>query len=306
MPKIAFVKKVALVGTISNAESNLKSDLLRVIRALSSFELVKIFLVESDSTDSTVSVLDELSLEIEKFDYISLGQLRREIPERINRIRHCRNVYVEKIRSLLDKGIIDYVIVADLDGMNSRISSDSIDSSFIADNWAAVLANQSGGYYDLLALRHPKWCPQDVMRELRIEQSKIDKSPLPKFALRRRTKRRIAFDRARVAAIYSKMRVIKKDADWIEVNSGFGGLAIYKSSIFQSFDYSLGEADIGSESEHVALSNKITSSGQRIYINPRMINNRFNTYNINRFLVIRQLRELYWNSTIRFRKLSQK
>jgi nicotinamide riboside kinase len=68
MPKIAFVKKVALVGTISNAESNLKSDLLRVMRALSSFELVKIFLVESDSTDSTVSVLDELSLEIEKFE----------------------------------------------------------------------------------------------------------------------------------------------------------------------------------------------------------------------------------------------
>jgi hypothetical protein len=108
-----------------------------------------------------------------------------------------------------------------------------------------------------------------------------------------------------VAAIYSKMRVIRKDADWIEVNSGFGGLAIYKSSIFQSFDYSLGEEDIGSESEHVALSNKITRSGQRIYINPRMINNRFNTYNVNRFLVIRQLRELYWNSTRRFKKLSQ-
>ena len=43
MPKIVFVKKVALVGTISNVESNLRSDLFRVIRALSSFELVKIF-----------------------------------------------------------------------------------------------------------------------------------------------------------------------------------------------------------------------------------------------------------------------
>ena len=301
-PKIVIVEKVALVGTISNAESNLKSDLFKMIYALSSFELVQIFLVESDSTDSTVSILEELSREIGQFSYTSLGQLRQEIPERINRIRHCRNVYVEQIRPLIRKNSIDYVIVADLDGMNSRISPNSIDSSFARKNWAAVLANQSGGYYDLLALRHPTWCPGDVISELKIEQSKIDKAPISIIALLSRAKRRIAFDKARVRAIYSKMKVIDKDANWIEVNSGFGGLAIYKSSIFESYDYSLGIGDIESESEHVALSNKITRSGQKIYINPRMINNSFNTYNVNRFLIVRQIREIYWNSKARLQK----
>lgn len=300
------MKRVILVGTISNAERKLRSDVYRVIRSLSSFELVQTFLVESDSTDTTVSILVDLKSELKNFDFISLGKLDVEIPDRISRIRHCRNVYVSKIRDFLKEKNIDYVVVADLDGMNSRISAKAIDSSMARQDWGAVIANQGGGYYDLLALRHPNWCPRDVMKELKIEQFKIDKSPLPKLSSIRRIRRRIEFDRARVSAIYSKMRVIEKDSDWIEVSSGFGGLGIYRASIFERFDYSLLSGDLEFESEHVALSKRITSSGGEIYINPRMINNYFNTYNINRFLIVRQLREIYWNSLSRFKALRKK
>ncbi len=298
------MKKVVLVGTISNAAGSLRSDLTKVINALSTFELVQVFLVESDSTDSTLSVLENLRTEIENFNFVSLGDLRAQIPDRIHRIRHCRNVYVQKVRSISESSDIKYVFVADLDGMNSKISSQAILSSFERDDWGAVLSNQRGGYYDVLALRHPSWCPQDVLVDLRHEQSLIDSTDLPRRSFLRRASRRAEYDRARKKAIYSKMIRIKHDEDWIEVKSGFGGLGIYKSELFKRFDYSLHKGDLDFESEHVAFSKRITDDGFKIFINPKMINNHFNTYNINRFILVRQIREMYWNSNLRLKKKS--
>jgi hypothetical protein len=297
------MKKAVLVGTISNAAGSLRSDLTKVMSALSTFELVQVFLVESDSTDSTLSVLENLHTEIESFNFVSLGDLRSKIPDRIHRIRYCRNIYVQKVRNIIESSDIEYVFVADLDGMNSKISSKAILSSFDRDDWGAVLSNQRGGYYDVLALRHPTWCPQDVLVDLRHEQSFIDKTDLPRSSFLRRASRRAEYDRARKKAIYSKMIRIKHDEEWIEVKSGFGGLGIYKSELFELFDYSLQEGDLDFESEHVALSKRITDDGNKIFINPRMINNHFNTYNINRFFLVRQIREMYWNSNLRLKKI---
>jgi hypothetical protein len=297
------MKKAVLVGTISNAAGSLRSDLTKVMSALSTFELVQVFLVESDSTDSTLSVLENLHTEIESFNFVSLGDLRSKIPDRIHRIRYCRNIYVQKVRNIIESSDIEYVFVADLDGMNSKISSKAILSSFDRDDWGVVLSNQRGGYYDVLALRHPTWCPQDVLVDLRHEQSFIDKTDLPRRSFLRRASRRAEYDRARKKAIYSKMIRIKHDEEWIEVKSGFGGLGIYKSELFELFDYSLHEGDLDFESEHVALSKRITDDGNKIFINPRMINNHFNTYNINRFFLVRQIREMYWNSNLRLKKI---
>jgi hypothetical protein len=296
------VKKAVLVGTISNAAGSLRADLSKVMNALSTFEVVQIFLVESDSSDSTLLVLEDLQTEMKNFNFVSLGDLRSVIPDRIHRIRYCRNVYVQKIRKIIDSANIEYVFVADLDGMNSKISSKAILSSFERDDWGAVLANQLGGYYDVLALRHPEWCPQDVLVDLRHEQSLIDDTEIPRRSFIRRTSRRVEYDRARKKAIYSRMIRIKHDEDWLEVKSGFGGLGIYKAELFRRFDYSLHEGDLDFESEHVAFSKRITDDGYKIFINPRMINNYFNTYNINRFMLVRQIREIYWNSSLRFKK----
>ena len=298
------MKKAVLVGTISNVAGSLRADLTKVLNALSTFELVQIFLVESDSIDSTLSVLEDLHREIESFNFVSLGDLRSDIPDRIYRIRHCRNVYVQRVRKIIESADIECVFVADLDGMNSKISSKAILSSFQRDDWGAVLSNQRGGYYDVLALRHPTWCPQDVLVDLRHEQSLIDNTDLPRRSFLRRASRRAEYDRARKKAIYSKMIRIKHYEDWIEVKSGFGGLGIYKSELFEHFDYSLLEGDLDFESEHVAFSKRITDAGYKIFINPKMINNHFNTYNINRFILVRQIRELYWNSNLRLKKIS--
>lgn len=295
------VKKVAIVGTISNAEHNLESNLRRLLRACSDFEVATIYLVESDSKDKTVKVLEELSKELNNFRFATLGKLKEIIPDRISRIRFCRNHYVTELRKFDSE--IDFVVVADLDGMNSKISRTGFNSSFIRSDWSAVLSNQLGGYYDLLALRHQEWCPSDILTDLKQEQEKIDKSHLGCLSIFKKFHRRLEFDRARKKTIYSKMRRIKMSSDWISVLSGFGGLGIYRFQNFQDFDYSLQVGDLPHESEHVAFSRKIADSEGKIFINPRMINNFFNTYNVNRFFIVRQIREFYWNVEKRLKTL---
>lgn len=294
------MKRIAIVGTISNAETSVESNLIRLTRAFSNFDIAHIFLVESDSTDNTVAILQKMSSEISNFNYVSLGSLKTQIPDRISRIRFCRNKYVEELRRINPLLGFDYVAVADLDGMNSRISKKGIESSFERSDWSAVLANQLGGYYDLLALRHKEWCPMDVMDELKFEQSKIDKAALPWYSINKRLGRRLQFDIARRKVLYSRMVRIPKNSEWIRVDSGFGGLGIYRTGIFSKFDYSLQKDDRVNESEHIALSTRITQSGGKIFINPNMINNFFNTYNINRYFFIRQFREIYWNTRKKF------
>lgn len=290
------MKKIALVGVVSNAGKKLEKDLLKVVKACEGLELVKIFLVESDSVDNTVAILEKLQSSRRNFSFVTLGKLSSDFPDRIDRIRHCRNVYVQEIREFTLGSKIDYVIVADLDGMQSGINVNGIQSSFIRDDWAAVLANQGCGYCDLLALRHRTWCPNDVISELRKLQAQIKTYSVKTFNLLKIFRRRLDLDRARVEVIYSRMWRIKKNADWIEVDSGFGGLGIYRAQIFENFDYSLTADDLNFESEHVAFSKRIRKSGGKIFINPRMTNNYFNTYNINRYFLIRQLRGLYWES----------
>lgn len=287
------MKKVAIVGTISNAEHKLESNLRRLLRACSDVEVVLVYIVESDSKDKTVNVLEKFSNELSHFRFSTLGDLKEEIPDRISRIRYCRNQYVAELRRL-HLGV-DFVVVADLDGMNSRITRTGLNSSFIRSDWSAVLANQLGGYYDLLALRHQEWCPNDILSELKLEQEKIDRSPLNFYSIFKRLQRRLEFDRARKKTIYSRMKKIRFSSNWISVLSGFGGLGIYRFENFQNYDYSLEPGDSSHESEHVAFSRKIIESGGRIFINPRMINNYYNTYNVNRYFIVRQIREVYWN-----------
>lgn len=293
------MEKLVIVGTISSVSRKIERELKKLIAAFIDFEVVQIFLVESDSNDNTVQVLNRLKPLIPSLETVSLGNLRDHIPDRITRIRHCRNIYVEYIRNLLNVSHLDYVVVADLDGMNSKINVTSVRSCFVRSDWSVVLANQPGGYYDLLALRHGTWCPGDVMTELRNKQIGVSRVKLHKLNLVGRIRRRLEFDHIRNNVIYSRMKVLNPYAEWVEVESGFGGLGIYRAELFASFDYSSWVQD--HESEHVALSRKIRDHGGKIFINPSFINNRWNMYNVNRYFVIRQLRQLVWDLKYRLK-----
>lgn len=280
-----------IVGTISNVEKTLKKDLLRVINSFSRFKNIGIYLVESDSTDKTIEILSELSKFVPNLDYVTMGALKPIIRNRIERIRYCRNFYVRYIREIPKEFLPNYVVVADLDGMNSALNKKAVDSCFKNDNWEVITANQTFGYYDIYALRHPTWQKGDCFEELKIIKKDIDINPRFKFKPLDQIRLLYLFDKARKQAIFGKMIRIKSGKSFIQVESAFGGLAIYKADNFLNFNYDTDQAQI-EESEHVALHKKIINMGGYIYINPNLVNSRINTHNVNRIFIIRQLRQI--------------
>lgn len=279
-----------LVGTVSNVEKKLESEIGKIVKAIQRIGDLDIFLVESDSTDKTLTILENLKGENPNFSYKTFGILKPKYPERTERIRFCRNAYVDYIRTYAEERRWDFVIVADLDGMNSAISEKRILNSLKKDNqWDACFANQTLGYYDLYALRAENWVEQDCFYDLhKLQEDNIYKKkyslPLLDFL-----SVFLHFDKLRKKAIYKKMRWLK--GDLIPVKSAFGGFGIYKSEIFNRFNYVKTNSVGVSECEHLDLHYQCTQNGFRLFIDPGLINNHINIYNLNKFFFIRFLKE---------------
>lgn len=284
-------ESVLIVGTVSNVSNVIPKDFERVFQSLSRFQSISTYLVESDSTDNTNKVLSELKRKYSNFEYVELGTLRNTIPDRIERIRFCRNVYVKFIRDNIKEKNWEFIIVVDLDGMNSKLTKVGVDSCFEdPTDWDACFANQKYGYYDLYALRHPIWMPRDCFLDLEMEKSKIPLKYLNSANVFAKFNSEIRFGKARKVAIYNKMRVIKKNASWIKVDSAFGGFAIYKSRLFIEADYGKNPIENSQTSEHVDLHSNLLKIHPNLYINPKLINSFWNTYNVNRYFFVRFLR----------------
>jgi hypothetical protein len=286
------MNSILVVGTIRNGERNLQKEVRKCLNALSSFEKVSFYLVESDSTDKSLEILNKLKILNSNFDFISLGNVSSSIPEQYNRIRNCRNEYVKHLRNIEEKP--KFVLVVDLDGMNSALNSKSINSCFVRDDWDAVIANQTFGYYDILALRHPSWQISDWRLDHEYYRNNLNRLELSKSSIVNKIKKYLDLDKTQYLAIYSKMIMIPRKNEWIKVDSGFGGAAIYKSQVFLNHDYS--KEFETNETDHVTLHRKLIRDGGRIFINPAFINSHFNTYNLNKFFIIRSFRTFVWNT----------
>ena len=154
--------KFLIVGTLTNPSKRLKTDLKSILGAIGEGFEAEVHLIESDSKKSSLKYLHEVSLETKNFSFRSLGYLKSGIPERVERIRYSRNHYVNFIRENYPERLWDWIIVADLDGMNSKLSASGLISSIdLLQTYDAVFANQKFGYYDLYALREKKWMPKD-------------------------------------------------------------------------------------------------------------------------------------------------
>jgi hypothetical protein len=295
-------KTILVVATIRNVEKTLISEVNKCISALDGFKSIEFYLVESDSTDRTCMLLDQLKNDLSNFSYKSLGVLQKQIPDRLERIRYCRNFYIRYIQSLSKEKMPKYVLVVDLDGMNSALNSKSVRSCFVREDWDVVLANQTFGYYDILALRHPIWQKSDWTVEFE-ELKKKKNRPKSNFLIYK-VIYFLSLDKIKRQVLYSKMVRINKKDSWIEVESGFGGAAIYKTEVLLKHDYS--KEFESAETDHVSLHRKILRDGGKIFINPRFINSHFNTYNINRYFILRMIRILIWrNKSIYKSKLYQ-
>jgi len=285
---------ILVVGTVSNVSKSINQEIYRLKRALSDVKKIRFYLVESDSTDSTISELSILKSTLDNFDFLSLGSLKETIPDRLDRIRFCRNKYIDFIRSCNLENCPTYTIVADLDGMNTAISKTGVKSCFKRLDWDVVTANQTFGYYDILALRKDGWQEADWTEEYESAKEALVLNRINHFKLIRRLRRFLYLDRLKHKLLYSKMKKIKKNSSWISVNSAFGGLAIYKTEIFHKYDYEKEFYSI--ETDHVSLNRKIVRGGGKIFINPLFINSHFNEYNLNRIFLFRVDSNFIWKN----------
>jgi hypothetical protein len=223
----------------------------------------KAFIVESDSSDDTVLELEKLVANDSRIRYVSLGIIESKIPDRIQRIRYCRNVYVSEIRNNPLYKDVDLIIAADLDGINTQINSNVLNLALNSElQWDALAANQSARYYDIFALRHPLWSPNDWASEA---------DWLKPFLGEKIAKRHSMTDR---------MIYIDPTLQPIPVESAFGGLCIYRRGVFDDFDYSEDSDSLLHENEHVTFHRKLCAAGGKIYIHPGLINSRWTTHSL--------------------------
>lgn len=248
-----------VVGVVRNCSKNIVASIEKIAKSLDGAAQIKWLVIESDSEDSTVEQLCIMQGNIGYFFYISLGELKNSIPSRTERIAYCRNRYIQEIRNNKYYSDIDFVVVADLDGVNDDLNEKSIKSCWDYDQWDVCTANQSAPYYDVWALRHEIWNPSDCWDLYKF---------LDKYSSDR--------EQNKIAAIYSRMICIPVGDDWIEVDSAFGGLAVYKAKLFHEAEYCGIRGDGQEVCEHVPLNLKLRSLGYRIFINPNLINSGFN------------------------------
>ena len=284
--------KVIIVGIVRNCEKSFLKEYKKLLNACVDLQIIDSFFVESDSSDKTVNLLTELSKQMTKLNFDSLGDIRDRIPNRIERIRYCRNHYVSFLRNNYSQNMFEYVIVADMDGINSTISKFAINSCFNYFGWDALFSNQFLGYSDLLALRASGWVENDFLIELEEARKQLRNSPNPKSWLGK-LKRYFEYDQTRKTYIYDKMKFLGFQRKLIPVKSAFGGIAIYRSWCFYEADYST-ELNIG-ECEHVSFHKKLILQNANLYINTRLINSILNTYNANKYFLIRNVRLWRWN-----------
>ncbi len=255
MRKDFAISNFLIVGLARNSGHKISKEVKKINDAFSGAASVDWLVIESDSDDKTLDELNALSHVI-SLRYITLGSLEKKHPKRTERIALCRNRYLDEIKSNRSYEKIDYVVIADLDGANCELTLESIQSCWsIEVDWDACFANQSKAYYDVWALRHEIWSPNDCWEN-----------------------RKFLFDngvssfQASYVAVWSRMVRIDKAAQPIQVESAFGGLGIYKKSIIMNARYNGLNSKDEETCEHVSFHRHLHEAGYQLYIVPSLIN----------------------------------
>ena len=228
------------------------------------FRCHKILIVENDSSDGTKEFLRRWARQKPNQVLIEADHVRAPRSHQNPRgadapLLACfRNLYMERIdqennRSFPVVGIFDCDNV-NVHPINSASILRAIHFLFEEPSRAAVFANQRGFYYDTWALRQDDWCPGDCWREYTLW-----------------CERGLAH-KAMWACLGSRQVHIPPDASPIEIKSGFGGFAVYKTDFLKGQRY----RDVGENGvvacEHVSLHREIRNRGGRLFIFPPLLN----------------------------------
>ena len=253
---------VLVVGLARDCADVIQDEIRTLHKALTGFNSVAFLVIESDSEDETLVKLEAMQSEM-NLQARSLGTLRASYPSRTQRIAICRNEYLKCLRQQDAYRDIDYVIVADLDGVNRQLTPEAVQSCwFEGADWDACFANQSAPYYDIWALRHPVWSPDDCFEKETVLRAQGAGDYV-----------------ARKTAIFDRMITIDPKQRPIRVQSAFGGLGIYKKHLFEAADYVGLDAQGDEVCEHVSVHLEMEKTA-KLYVMPSLINGGYNDHSL--------------------------
>ncbi|MDY8108786.1 hypothetical protein U0C82_06460 [Fulvimarina sp. 2208YS6-2-32] len=267
---------LVIAGLVRNGGRRLRRNIEILRTAFGAARSLHFIVVESDSTDDTPASLAALERDIPNFRAISLGALSKRLPRRTERIAHCRNAYLEALESCAGFDASGYVVVADLDGVNGALDPASVATCFSSQTpWDVCTANQDDFYYDVWALRHPIWSPDDCWASY--------DALIPVMGPRQ----------ALELAVHARMVRLDPDAPMIPVVSAFGGLAIYRAAILSGARYAAWDETGALVCEHVPFHAALAARGCRIVINPRLLNARTTHHAWHKKRIARAMRRLF-------------
>ena len=258
--------KVVICGAARDVEKTILRFVSDMQLAFSNFREVHFVFCESFSKDETRITIQELTNFNSTIHMVDDFEVNKNENRRTVRIASARNA----IKNYVTKNFseFDYVVMADLDGVNRNITRKAVESCWTIGYWDMVSASQTYKYYDVWALRAREWCENDCWEEY--ERLKLQYTE--KIALR--------------LAITSKMRSIPRASDPIPVMSAFGGFSIYRLEAFKHGNY-VGVLDDGKEvCEHVPFNLQLSSLGFELFIAPKLVNLNSSTQRLTRMLEV--------------------
>lgn len=245
------MQRLLIVGAVRDAAKTIQQIHMVFEKSFEDFDK-DYFLVESDSSDSSLKILLEMSRTYNNFAFVSLGNLSDSVANRSSRIATCRNEYLREFESRDRK--YDYLVIADWDNVNRHLTKNAVNSCWRSNDWEVCTANQKGAYYDLWALRCEDWLDYDCQLDF-LRNSNID-------GVRR------SYFKNFIRPMFHTQRFNQ----WTRTRSSFGGLAIYKAQVIGKYRYSTRSEFV---CEHVEFHEAMSRDGVRIFINPELINSNW-------------------------------
>src|SRR5829696_8850639 len=245
-------RRAVFTGVARDCAAHLPGVLQNLERFAASYRAASFLFVVSDSKDDTRTILERWLADGRHGRLIDLGALEGRLTKRTERIAFARNTGLDEIAGSEDAGH-DHLVVADLDDVLARpVDTDAFAR---AAAWldadpvrAGVMANAMPRYYDVWALRHERWCPNDCWHPI------WGRSPAE------------TFEAAKFREVFTRQIVIPPSLPPIAVRSAFGGLGVYRLSAALSARDRGVDAEGRETSEHVAFNAAI---GGRLTSFPR-------------------------------------
>jgi hypothetical protein len=254
-----------IYGLARNCADAVTCSLRSLDNLASCFRQTDIVAVTNDSTDGTSEILARWAAGSPSRTVFRAEGMATAVAGRTDRLATLRNLCLVEMRRRIQGGRrFDLMIVFDFDGVNSDPDLARTLCNAIAtapSNWAALFANQRQAYYDIWALRHPRWCPGDCWQEVR-KSVRFLRGPL-----RRRA------EAAAVERFVGKRQVrINPDESPISVHSAFGGLGVYRVSALDGAWYNGRDTEGHDVCEHVVFNSCVHRRGLKLYIIPGLLN----------------------------------